>query len=127
VCCLRIVYEERKTLHNSPIPASLRSEGEEDEEGGAQGNAQLVKLPEGLRALSGELRELVVRSTRLAVVPGWVGELTAMEVSGVCSSENCRRASGSSGRSAAHARMAERAGGTAGCRGQTDLAGQLDD
>ena len=33
-----------------------------------------------------EMRELAVRSTRLAVVPGWVGELTrleALEVSGV--------------------------------------------
>ena len=33
-----------------------------------------------------EVRELAVRSTRLAMVPGWVGELTrleAMEVSGV--------------------------------------------
>ena len=42
-------------------------------------------MPEGLRALAGEVRELVVRSTRLAVVPVWVGELTrleALEVSG---------------------------------------------
>ncbi len=38
--------------------------------------------------LAGEVRELAVRSTRLAVVPGWVGELTrleALEVSGVVS------------------------------------------
>ena len=61
-------------------------EDEEDEEGDEKGNAQLAELPEGLRALAGEVRELVVRSTRLAVVPGWVGALTrleALEVSGV--------------------------------------------
>ena len=61
-------------------------EDEEDEEGDEKGKAQLAALPEGLRALSGELRELAVQSTRLAVVPGWVGELTrleALEVSGV--------------------------------------------
>ena len=34
---------------------------------------QLVELPEGLRALAGELRELEVESTRLAEVPAWVG------------------------------------------------------
>jgi len=53
--------------------------------------------------LAGEVRELPVRSTQLAVVPGWVVELTrldALEVSGInmsqtpCSSR-CRRASGS--------------------------------
>ena len=51
-----------------------------------KGKAQLAELPEGLRAMAGEVRELVVRSTRLAMVPGWVGGLTrleAMEVSGV--------------------------------------------
>jgi len=50
-----------------------------------KGKAQLAKLPEGLRALAKEVRELAVRSTRLAVVPRWVGELTrleALEVSG---------------------------------------------
>ena len=60
-------------------------EDEEDEEGDEKGKAQLAELPEGLRALAGEVRELVVRSTRLAVVPVWVGELTrleALEVSG---------------------------------------------
>jgi hypothetical protein len=39
-----------------------------------------------LPRLAGEVRELAVRSTRLAMVPGWVGELTrleVMEVSGV--------------------------------------------
>jgi hypothetical protein len=44
-----------------------------------------VELPEGLRALAGEVRELAVRITRLAVVP-WLGKLTrleALEVSGV--------------------------------------------
>ena len=54
-------------------------------EGEEEGNAQLAEVPEGLRALAGEMRELAVRSTRLAVVPGWVGELTrleALEVSG---------------------------------------------
>ena len=51
-----------------------------------KGKAQLAALPEGLRELAGEVRELAVRSTRLAVVPVWVGELTrleALEVSGV--------------------------------------------
>jgi hypothetical protein len=48
-------------------------EDEVDEEGDEKGKAQLAELPEGLRALAGEVRELVVRSTRLAVVPGWVG------------------------------------------------------
>jgi hypothetical protein len=60
-------------------------EDEEDEEGDEKGKAQLAELPEGLRALAGELRELVVWSTELAVVPGWVRELTrleALEVSG---------------------------------------------
>jgi len=54
-------------------------EDEEDEEGDEKGKAQLAELPEGLRALAGEGRELVVRSTRLAVVPRWVGELTLLE------------------------------------------------
>ena len=48
-------------------------EDEEDEEGDEKGNAQLAELPERLRALAGEVRELVVRSTRLAVVPGSLG------------------------------------------------------
>ncbi len=58
-------------------------EGEEDDE---KRNAQLAELPEGLRAVAGDARELAVRSSRLAVVPVWVGELTrleALEVSGV--------------------------------------------
>ena len=58
-------------------------EGEEEDEQGEEGyerrNAQLAELPEGLRALAGEVRELAVRSTRLAVVPVWVGELTRLE------------------------------------------------
>ena len=54
-------------------------EDEEDEEGDEKGKAQLAEVPEGLRALAGELRELVVRSTRLAVVPEWVGDLTRLE------------------------------------------------
>ena len=65
-------------------------EGEEEDEQGEEGderrNAQLAELPEELRALAGEVRELAVRSTRLAVVPVWVGELTrleALEISGV--------------------------------------------
>jgi len=55
-------------------------------EGEEEGKAQLAELPEGLRALAGEVRELVMRSTRLVMVPGWVGELTrleALEVRGV--------------------------------------------
>ena len=65
--------------------AHVLPKGEEDEEGDEKGKAQLAALPEGLRALAGEVREIVVRSTRLAMVPGWVGELTrleALEVSG---------------------------------------------
>jgi hypothetical protein len=61
-------------------PATLAPVLPEGEE-----NAQLAELPEGLRALAKEVRELVVRSTRLAVVPRRVGELTrleALEVSG---------------------------------------------
>ena len=49
-------------------------------EGEEEDKAQLAALPEGLRALAGEVRELVMRSTRLAMVPGWVGELTRLEV-----------------------------------------------
>ena len=62
------------------------NEGEEVDE---KGNAQLAELPEGLRAMAGEVQEHGVRSKRLAVVPGWVGELThlthleALEVSSV--------------------------------------------
>jgi hypothetical protein len=55
-------------------------EGEEEDEGDEKGKAQLAALPEGLRALAKEVRELAVRSTRLAVVPEWVGELTRLEV-----------------------------------------------
>ena len=49
-----------------------------------------------LRALAGEVRELAVRSSRLAVVPVWVGELTrleALEVSGECDERNAVRKS----------------------------------
>ena len=63
----------------------------EGEEGDEKRNAHLAELPEGLRALAGEVRELAVRSTRLAVVPVWVGELTrleAIEVSGVENERN---------------------------------------
>ena len=52
-------------------------EGEEDDE---KRNAQLAELPEGLRAVAGDARELAVRSSRLAVVPVWVGELTLREL-----------------------------------------------
>jgi hypothetical protein len=68
------------------LPEGEEEDEEDEEEGDEEGNAQLAALPEGLRALAGEVRELVVRSTRLAVVPVWVGELTrleALEVSGV--------------------------------------------
>ena len=67
-------------------PATLAPVLPEGEEGDEKRNAQLAELPEGLRALAGEMRELAVRSSRLAVVPVWVGELTrleALEVSGV--------------------------------------------
>ena len=48
--------------------------------GGEKGCAQLAELPEGLRMLAGELRELKVKSTRLVEVPAWVGELTRLQV-----------------------------------------------
>ena len=67
-------------------PATLAPVLPEGEEGDEKRNAQLAELPEGLRALAGEVRELAVRSTRLAVVPVWVGELSrleALEISGV--------------------------------------------
>jgi hypothetical protein len=54
-------------------------EENEEEEGHAQVAAQLVKLPEGLRALAGELQKMTVQKTRLSVVPGWLGELTRLE------------------------------------------------
>ena len=58
-------------------------EGEEDfdysEEEELNYRAQLVELPEGLRALAGELRTLRVESTRLAEVPAWVQELTRLQ------------------------------------------------
>ncbi len=60
--------------------APVLPEGEEEDEGDEKGNAQLAALPEGLRALAWEVRELAVQSTRLAVVPEWVGELTRLEV-----------------------------------------------
>jgi hypothetical protein len=76
----------------APVLPEGEEQDEEGEEGDEEGKAQLAEVPEGLRALAGELRELVVRSTRLAVVPGWVGELTrleALEVSGGdCSKQN---------------------------------------
>ncbi len=59
-------------------PATLVPVLPESEEGDEKRNAHL----EGLRALAGD----GVRSTRLAVMPVWVGELTrleALEVSGV--------------------------------------------
>ena len=57
----------------APVLPEGEEEDEEDEEGDEEGNAQLAEVPEGLRALAGEVRELVVRSSRLAVVPVWVG------------------------------------------------------
>ena len=48
--------------------------------GGEKGCAQLAELPEGLRMLAGELRELKVKSSRLVEVPAWVGELTRLQV-----------------------------------------------
>ena len=67
-------------------PATLAPVLPEGQQGDERRNAQLAELPEGLRALAGEVRELAVRSTRLAVVPVWVGELSrleALEISGV--------------------------------------------
>jgi len=72
-------------------PATLAPVLPEGEEGDEKCNAHLAELPEGLRALAGEVRELAMRSSRLAVVPEWVGELTrleALEVSGVDNERN---------------------------------------
>ena len=52
------------------LPGGGEEEEGEDEmesENGDDGRAQLAELPEGLRALAGELRALTVQSTRLAV------------------------------------------------------------
>ncbi len=123
----------------APVLPEGEEEDEEDEEGDEKGQAQLAELPEGLRVMAGEVRELVVRSTRLAMVPGWVGELTrleVMEVSGVdYDGRNAVLKSlpaslgqlGSLKQLTLVARVPGRAGGAAGCRGQTDLTGQLDD
>ena len=40
----------------------------------------LAALPEDLRRLAGQLRELKVRSTELEALPAWVGELSRLEV-----------------------------------------------
>ena len=40
----------------------------------------LAALPEDLRRLAGQLRELEVRSTALEALPAWVGELSRLEV-----------------------------------------------
>jgi hypothetical protein len=72
-------------------PATLAPVLPEGEEGDEKRSAHLAELPEGLRAPAGEVRELAVRSTRLAVVPVWVGELSrleALEVSGVKNERN---------------------------------------
>ena len=92
----------------APVLPEGEKEEEEGEEGDKKGNAQLAELPLGLRALAGEVQKLAVRSTRLAVVPGWVWELTrleALEVCGVyfeernaCSKRRCRWESASWGR-----------------------------
>ena len=61
-------------------PATLRDVLPACGEGRGE-RAQLAELPEGLRALAGELRALKVESERLAEVPDeWVGELTRLEV-----------------------------------------------
>ena len=54
-------------------------EENEEEKGHAQVAAQLGQLPEGLRALGREMQKLTVQKTRLAVVPGWLGEPTRVE------------------------------------------------
>ena len=53
-------------------PATLAPVLPEGQQVDERRNAQLAELPEGLRSLAGEVRELAVRSTRLAVVPVWV-------------------------------------------------------
>ena len=50
--------------------------------------AQLGVLPEGIRALAGEIRELTVRSTILSEVPAWLGELTRLEVLEIVGSDD---------------------------------------
>jgi hypothetical protein len=49
-----------------------------EEEGHAHVAAQLVKLPEGLRSLAGEVQKLTEQKTPLPV-PGWLGEPTRLE------------------------------------------------
>jgi hypothetical protein len=71
-------------------PATLAPVLPEGQQGDERRNAQLAELPEGLRAMAGEMRELAVRSTRLAVVPVWVGELTRLEALEV-SCVGCKR------------------------------------
>jgi hypothetical protein len=93
----------------APVLPEGEEEDEEDEEGDEKGNAQLAEVPEELRALAGDLRELVGESRVKQPVGGVTGKTTAR------------------GAQAAHASVAGRAGGIAGCPGQTDLAGQLHD
>ena len=50
-----------------PVLPEGEEEGEEGEEGDEKDNTQLAEM---LEAVAGEVRELVVRSTPLAVVPG---------------------------------------------------------
>ena len=81
-------------------------EGEEDDE---KRNAQLAELPEGLRAVAGDARELAVRSSRLAVVPVWVGELTRLESPSVLINQRAEpRQVGGRGRPARRSRHAAR-------------------
>jgi len=60
------------------LPGGGEEEGEDEmeSENGDDGRAQLAELPEGLRARAGELRALKVKSTRLAKVPAWLGDLS---------------------------------------------------
>jgi hypothetical protein len=51
----------------APVLPEGEEEGEEGEEGDEKDNTQLAEM---LEAVAGEVRELVVRSTPLAVVPG---------------------------------------------------------
>jgi len=61
-------------------PDTLQKEVGDGEYVNIGGRVQLVELPEGLRALAGELRELTVHSRLLAEVPTWVAELTRLDV-----------------------------------------------
>ena len=66
-------YTLRNVLPGGGEPIEGQDYERGDEDDWETGPAQLYALPEGLRALAGELQELKVRSSRLVGVPGWGG------------------------------------------------------